>query len=311
MRFICSMPRLVQPVSAWRDQVRRIEDLGFSTVAVSDHIGGGWSMDPVVAMTMAAECTSRLRVASIVLCADFRHPVPLHRAIANLDVFSDGRVDLGLGAGWMRADYDAAGIPFERPAVRIERLAEYLEVVVGLFGPTPFTFGGKHYQVRDLLGLPRPVQQPHPPLLVGGGGQRMLELAGRMADIVGVNPRLTGVADPDQVMAEMSPDGLRQKVDWAREGARAAGRDPDQLRFQLSMLDIHVQHGGTEHRATSSLVAAAPPEALAASPAVLRGDVERCVDALLELRERYGITDVHLGSDPDAVAPIVQRLAGA
>jgi len=308
-RFIVSMPRLTEPIQEWRDRVRRIEDRGFSTVAVSDHIAGGWSMDPIVAMGMAAECTSRLRVASVVLCCDFRHPVLLHRAIANLDLFSGGRVDLGLGAGWMRADYDTAGIPFDPPAVRIERLAEALEVITRLFAEEPVTYTGKHYQITDMRGLPRPVQRPYPPILVGGGGRRMLELAGRVADIVGVNPRLTG-GDPSRILVEMGPEGLREKIDWARSAAREAGRDPDALRYQLSMLDVRVRHAGVEHRATSSLVRSLPAEALAGSPAALHGDVERCADALRELRERYGVSDIHLGSDPDAVAPIVERLAG-
>src|SRR5688572_16321193 len=152
-RFAVSMPGLNRPPAQWRDEVRRIEDLGFSTVSISDHFTGGWAMDPIVAMTVAAEATSSLRVQSMVLCNDFRHPVLLHKSMANLDVFSGGRVELGLGAGWLRDDHDAAGLAFDPPGVRLTRLAEAIEVVTGLFGDGPVTYQGKHYQVTALDGL--------------------------------------------------------------------------------------------------------------------------------------------------------------
>ncbi|MFD0822460.1 LLM class flavin-dependent oxidoreductase, partial [Micromonospora zhanjiangensis] len=189
-RFTTSMPPLTRPARRWRDEIRRIEELGFSSVSVSDHLTGGWAMDPLVAMTVAAEATSRLRVLSLVLCNDFRHPVALHRALANLDVFSGGRVEFGLGAGWLRDDHDAAGLRFDPAGVRIDRLAESIGIILDLFGGKPVSRTGRYYRVTDLVGLPEPAQRPHPPLLVGGGGRRILELAGRTADIVGVNPRL-------------------------------------------------------------------------------------------------------------------------
>lgn len=309
-RFSASMPALSRPVASWREQVRRIEDLGFSSVSVSDHLVDGWAMDPVVAMTVAAEATSRLRVLSMVLCNDFRHPVLLHKALANLDHFSDGRVEIGLGAAWKRADHDAAGLTFDPPGVRIDRLAESIDVLKLLFGDTPASYLGKHYQLTALDGLPKPVQRPHPPLLVGGGGRRVLELAGRAADIVGINPRLGAGRDPALAGEDLSPDGVAQKVSWARDAARAAGRDPDRLEVQLSLLAIRVRHQGRDHAWTSGLARSVAPPALAGSPAALYGDVEACVDALVERRERYGISYLHLGGNLDAAAPIVARLAG-
>ena len=304
------MPTLDRPAPAWRDEVRRIEDLGFSSVSVSDHLTGGWAMDPLVAMAMAAAATTDLRVLALVLCNDFRHPVPLHRALANLDVFSAGRLEIGLGAGWLRADHDAAGLPFDPPGVRIERLGEAIEVISGLFGAEPVTFAGRHYRITDLAGLPRPVQRPRPPLLVGGGSRRVLELAGRSADIVGVNPRLAPDVDPRAAVAELSPEGTARKVGWARRAARAAGRDPDSLEFQLRMFDVRIRYRGVEHRASSSHAALADAAALASSPAVLHGSVDECVDRLFALRERYGISYLHLGGNLAAAAPIVARLAG-
>ncbi|MBO4208431.1 TIGR03621 family F420-dependent LLM class oxidoreductase [Micromonospora echinofusca] len=309
-RFTTSLPPLDRPPSQWRAEVRRIEQLGFDSVSVSDHLTGGWAIDPLIALTVAAEVTSRLRLLTLVLCNDFRHPVTLHRSLANLEVLSGGRLEVGLGAGWQRADHDAAGLPFDPPGTRIERLGETVEVLRGLFGPAPVTFTGRHYHLTDLDGLPKPLRPGGPPLLVGGGGRRVLELAGRSADIVGVNPRLGAGVDPGTALAELGPERLAQKLTWARDAARAAGRDPDRLEFQLRMYDVRVRQDGVEHRASSSLAAKLPPSALAASPCVLHGDVEECVAKLRALRDRYGVSYLHLGGNVDAAAPIVARLAG-
>jgi probable F420-dependent oxidoreductase len=304
------MPPLREPIATWRDRLRRIEDLGFSTVSISDHLTGGWQMDPIVAMTVAAEATSRLRVLSMVFCNDLRHPAVLHRSMANLDVFSGGRVEIGLGAGWNQDDYRATGIGFDPAPERIDRLAESVEVIKLLFGAEPVSYPGKHYQITELTGLPRPVQRPHPPLLVGGGGRRVLELAGRLADIVGVNPRLATRAAPPAAADEMTPGRLAQKLGWVRAAATAAGRDPATIELQLSLLDLRLRHGGIEHVWTSSLAHEAGSDTLAGSPAALSGDLDQCVDALLERRERYGISYYNLGGNLRAAGPLVVALAG-
>jgi probable F420-dependent oxidoreductase len=303
------MPGLDRPGARWRDELRRIEDLGFHAAAVSDHFTHGWAMDPIVAMTVAAEATTRLHVTGMVFCNDFRHPVLLHKAIANLDVFSGGRVEFGIGAGWRSDDHDAAGLPFDSPGVRIDRLAEAVDVITELFGVRPVTYLGKHYQVTELVGLPAPVQRPHPPLLIGGGGRRVLELAGRSADIAGINPVLTQAADPLAAVADLTPQRVAQRVSWARAAAIEAGRDPDGLEYQTRILDLRVRVGATEHRCVSSHAQHASPEQLATSLAVLHGCVDECVDSLVELRERFGISYVHLGSNLEAAAPLVARLA--
>lgn len=295
----------------WRDELRRIEDLGFHTAAVSDHFTHGWAMDPIVAMTVAAEATTRLRVLAMVFCNDFRHPVLLHKSMANLDLFSGGRVEFGLGAGWQRDDHDAAGLPFDEPSVRVDRLAEAIDVITALFGDKPVTYDGQHYRLTELDGLPKPVQRPHPPLLVGGGGRRVLELAGRTADIVGINARLAAGMDPSAAVADMSPEKIDQRLAWARAAATAAGRAPQSLEYQLRIFDLRVTHAGAELGSTSSLAQHASPETLAASPAVLHGSAEECADKLIAHRERYGFNYVHLGSNVDAAAPIVALLAGS
>ncbi|MER7007422.1 TIGR03621 family F420-dependent LLM class oxidoreductase [Dactylosporangium sp. NPDC000555] len=311
-RFTTSMPRLQQPLSAWRDRVRKIEDLGFHTVAIADHVGDGWSMDPVTMMTIAAEATTTLRVSTSVLCNDFYHPFFLHRSISNLDVISQGRVTIGLGAGWRPLDYSVSGVRFDPAPVRVARLAESVAVLKGLFAGERFTFEGEHFSIEEALGAPRPVQLPHPPIMIGGGGRRMLQLAGRAADIVGINPpRLSDRMTPEGMAREISAEGLRDKADVALAAASAAGRDPNSLLLQANLLDLRVRDegGGGESRSTSNLVDWLPDGALDKSPLVIDGDVERCIDALLELRETVGITEVHLGRDPDGVAEIVKRLS--
>jgi probable F420-dependent oxidoreductase len=312
-RFIAPMPRLDRPAGEWRDALRRIEDLGFSTVSISDHFTRGWMMEPLVAMTAAAEATERLRVLSLVLGNDYRHPVMLHKAMATLDVLSQGRVEVGLGAGWMLSDYQAAGIPYDPPGVRVDRLEESVAVLKGLFGPAPYSFIGKHYQLSELDGLPKPVQRPHPPLLVGGGGQRVLSIAGRGADIVGIGPSYAaGVLTPDLAL-DLLPERVDRKLAWVRAAAGAAGRSLDHLELQLSLVLCRVSRSRGELASWRSSVAAgadADPALLERSLGVLSGDVEQCVDVLVERRERYGFNYLNLGADVEAVAPIVERLAG-
>ncbi|GAA1876401.1 TIGR03621 family F420-dependent LLM class oxidoreductase [Asanoa iriomotensis] len=303
-RFTAAMPGLANRTPAqWRDQIRRLEELGFSSVSISDHFTDGWAMDPIVAMTVAAEATSRLRVLSLVFCNDFRHPVLLHKSMANLAVFSGGRVEIGLGAGWKHSEHAAAGLTFDPPAERVERLGESIDVITGLFGPEPLTYAGRHYRITELDGLPKPAGG-RPPILVGGGGRKVLELAGRTADIVGINPRLTAGGGLDAAMADMTPERITRKIAWAR----AAAPDPDRLEFQMTMLDVRVTVDGETHGSTSSQAAAATPEQLAASPAVLHGAVDECVDKLVEVRERFGISYFHLGGNVAAAAPIVAKL---
>jgi probable F420-dependent oxidoreductase len=304
-RFTASMPGLNRTPAEWREQIRRLEGMGFSSVSVSDHFTDGWAMDPIVAMTVAAEATSTLKLLALVFCNDFRHPVLLHKSMANLDVFSGGgRVEIGLGAGWKQSEHDAAGLTFDAPGERIERLGESIEVITGLFREAPLTYVGKHYRVTDLDGLPKPASAPRPPILVGGGSRKVLELAGRAADIVGINPRLTAGGGLAAAMADMTAERIATKVGWAR----AAAPDPGALEFQMTMLDVRVTVGGETHGSTSSQAREASPEQLAASPAVLHGSVDECVDKLVEVRERFGINYFHLGGNLAAAAPIVAKL---
>ncbi|HEX5940451.1 MAG TPA: LLM class flavin-dependent oxidoreductase, partial [Dehalococcoidia bacterium] len=189
-RFSARMPELKGDTANWRDSLKQIEDAGFSTVAVPDHFTQGSVWEPFVTLMAAAGATSTLRLLPLVAGNDYRHPVMLHKAAASLEALSDGRLELGIGAGWMISDYEAAGMPYDEPGVRVSRFEESVQIVKGLFAEEPLTYEGRYYKITALDGLPKPVQKPHPPILIGGGGKRVLSIAAREADIISVNANL-------------------------------------------------------------------------------------------------------------------------
>jgi probable F420-dependent oxidoreductase len=317
-RFAATMPAPAAPLASWNGELRHLEDLGLSSVVAADHFTGGYTFEPMVALTAAAAATTRLRLQTGVLGNDYRHPVLVHRMAALLDVVSDGRLVLGLGAGWMTSDYEAAGIELDRAGVRVTRFAEALAVVTGLFGPAPFDFDGEHYTVRALDGLPKPVQQPHPPLFVGGGSPRVLRLAGREADIVGINASLRAGELGAHAVRDLSIECVAEKIGWAREGAIAAGRDPDTLELEMNHWLARVTPSA---KAADDLLARmgarfdVDPTVLAASPSVLVGTVSQIVDTLQARRAQLGISYLQLDAgfptpDLDAFAPVIESLAG-
>ncbi len=290
----------------WHDLARKVEDLGYYRLTVSDHLDD--QLSPVAALMSAADATTTLRIGALVFCNDYRHPAVLAKEAATLDILSDGRFELGLGAGWMTSDYEAAGITMDRPSVRIARLAEAIEVVTGLFSEGPCTFEGEHYQIRGLSGSPKPIQQPLP-LLIGGGGRKVLELAGRHAHIVGLNPALPhGVID-----ASAGPDATveatERKIGWVKA---AAGDRFEEIELHTR---IHLAMISDDRDSVAEVLGPAlglsPADALA-SPHALCGTVDQIVEDLLERRERFGIASIGLSLDAlDAMAPVVARLADA
>jgi len=302
----CSSPPDIT-ATHWRDLARKVEDLGYYRLTVSDHLDD--QLSPVAALMAAADATSTLRVGALVFCNDYRHPAVLAKEAATLDILSEGRFELGMGAGWMTSDYHAAGIEMDPPSVRVERLAEAIEVVQGLLSEGPCTFVGKHYRIEGLSGSPKPVQQPHVPLLVGGGGRKVLELAGRHADIVGLNPKLPhGVID-----ASAGPDATaaatHRKIGWVRE---AAGDRFDRIELHTR---IHLAIISDDRAAMAEALAPAlgisPADALE-SPHALCGTVDQIVEDLLARREQFGIASIGLSLDAlDAMAPVVAKLHDA
>jgi probable F420-dependent oxidoreductase len=284
-----------------------MEDLGYSTLFMPDHFIET-ELAPMPAIAIAAAHTTALRVGMLVLGNDYKHPAVTAKEAATIDVLSDGRLEFGLGAGWMQTDYEALGMPYDPPGVRIERLAEALAVVNGAWGSGACSFAGEHYAITEYDGLPKPAQQPRPPILIGGGGPRILRLAGREADIVGINPNLRkGTIDGDALKTSLA-EGTRQKVEWVKEGAGDRFADLElQIRYFLAAIT-------DDPMALADAVApgfGVSAEDALESGVALAGPAELCIETLQQRREEWGVSYVVLGDDNfEAFAPVVAALAG-
>ena len=291
----------------WREKARKIEDLGYSTLFMPDHFVDT-RFAPMVAISVAAAVTTTLRIGMLVLGNDYKHPAVVAKESATLDVLSDGRHELGIGAGWMLTDYEQLGMQYDSAGTRIARLAEAIDVIKGCFGDDPFDYDGAHYQIKGYDGLPKPVQRPRPPLLVGGGGPKVLRLAGREADIVGINPNLrAGAIGPDAVKSSLA-DATTQKIEWVREGAGDRFDDIElQVRYFLAAITDDAK-GIAEMMAPGFGISA--EEGLNSGVACV-GTVDEVCDLLARRREEWGMSYIVFGDDQyEAFAPVVARLAG-
>jgi probable F420-dependent oxidoreductase len=288
----------------WRELARKAEDLGFSTLFLPDHFDEAWS--PTVPLTVAAEVTTTLRVGALVYDNDYRHPLVLARDMAALDLLSGGRVEVGLGAGWMTSDYEQSGIALDPPRVRIARMDEALTVMRRLWTEDAVTFEGEHYRLQGARCVPRPVTPGGPPLTVGGGGPMVLRVAARHASIIGVNPELTsGVVGADAARTAVSGRYL-ERIGWLRE---AAGERFGSIELQmLCQAEFVTPDRDAVFQAMAPLFGLTPDEAREV-PIVLAGTIEQICDDLVERRERYGFSYVVV-HELDALAPVVARLAG-
>ena len=304
-RFGFSLDGLDGPAEMAR-RVRQAEDIGYSVVVMTDHFDDRHG--PMVALTAAALATETLRVGTLVLANDYRHPAVLAKELASLDQVSGGRLEIGIGAGWMTSDYEQAGLRLDRPGLRIERLDEAISVLEGCFADGPFDFDGDHYKIEGLDSLPKPVQQPRPPLLLAGGGPRMLALAGRRADIVGINPNLRSGAIDAEAGPTATAAATDDKLAVVRDAAGARfGSIELQTRVHMAFLTDD-RHGLASAAAPAFGITA--EEALA-SPHALMGTVDECVAAIEGWRERWGISYISFtGDSAEAMAPVVERLAG-
>lgn len=291
---------------AWRDKARQIEDLGYSTLYIPDHFGDQWG--PLVAMTVAAEATTSLNVGSLVFDNDYRHPVVLAKEIATLDVVSEGRVEFGIGAGWMKTDYDEAGIPYDRPGVRIDRMVEGLAVMRQLWRDGTASLEGSHYTVTNAKGTPAPATPGGPRIVIGGGGRRVLSIAAREADIIGVNPNLAAGYVGPEVAESSTAAYYRDRIGWIRE---AAADRFEQL--ELQCLTFMVQF--TDDRQTvfenlAPMFGLTPDEA-AEVPITLAGTVPQMVETLQQRREEYGFSYVVVHEpEMQQFGEVVAQLAG-
>jgi probable F420-dependent oxidoreductase len=277
----------------WRDRAQAVEALGYSTLVMSDHPGHHLAVLP--ALTAAAAATTTLRVSPLVLANDFRHPVMLAKEAATVDALSSGRFDLALGTGWYPPDYHMLGMPIERPGVRVGRLAESVVLVKRLMTEEEVDHYGRWFQVRRATIVPRPVQQPHPPIMIGGQGPKMLQLAGREADIV-------------SIMSPATASDMAGKLATVRE---AAGSRLGSLQLHATADIAIVDDPAASYEAAAADHNMTPTEA-AESPSFLYGPLDALRDKLLANRARFGITYYAVGQDlMESFAPLARDLMPA
>jgi probable F420-dependent oxidoreductase len=294
------------------DNARTAEAVGYDALCIHDHLTP--QLAPVPVLTAVAMATDRLRLCPLVFNNDLRHPAVLAQELATLDLLSEGRVIVGIGAGWNEPEYRAAGIAFDRPATRIDRLEEAIAVLRGSFGDTPFSFAGRFYSIAELDGQPKPVQRPRPPFLIGGTRERMLRLAAREAEIVGLDLR----QDPDS-LADAIPAAMDRRVGWVRDsaGSRFETLDLSVLRVlgDLTVTDRPLAAARELARTLGDRTGLSiTAEDVLESPYTLIGTVPDLVAKLRRARDRWAVNSFLVGwfDDPGlaAFAPVVEQLAG-
>ncbi len=292
---------------------RMAEEMGYATYLMRDHFiepPFGHQLAPLSALATVAAVTERLRIGTLVIANDYRPPVLLAKEAATLDLLSGGRFELGIGTGFLKAEYDQAGISFDPPGARVDRFAESLTVLKGLFADAPLTFSGEHYALTAFDSFPKPVQRPHPPILVGAGGKRMLSIAAREADIIGILTTSTADGVLSRDPAPRLAAAVARQLGWIREAAGDRFAD-----IELSLVP-NVIIADDYRRATEEYIqtrgwSGVSVDDVLAMPSDLIGSVDRIVEQIQARRERYGFSYYVISdSNMEAVAPIVARLAG-
>jgi probable F420-dependent oxidoreductase len=303
-----------QSGASWATAARHYETMGFSTLLLRDHFDQ--QLAPIVAMTAAACATETLRVGCLVFANDYRHPLVLAKELLTLDLLSGGRLEIGLGAGWMGSDYEQAGMPFDAPRDRVSRLEEAVRVIKAFCAGGSVDFTGDHYTITGHEMFPPATQQPAPPILLVAGGPRMTRFAATEGDIVAINPATkSNEAWAEQNLADASAEAVDRKIEAIRAGA---GDRFEHIELQIVVPFIVPtdDRAGTATAIADSLPAAdgdaeVTAETVLASPYVLIGSVDEICDTLVERRERWNISYYVFNDDSiDAAAPIVTRLAG-
>ena len=302
-----------QTKAALLHRAQEAERLGYATFLLRDHFVAGEfapQLAPIAGLMAAAAATTTLRVGSLVFANDYRHPAVLAKETATIDVLSDGRFELGIGAGWLKAEYEETGLIFDPAGVRVERLREGVQILKALFGEERVTYRGHHYSLTNYASFPKPVQSPHVPILIGAGSKRMLELAAQEADIIGILPKALPTGSISDDPTERLADTFAQKIAWIRG---AAGERWDRL--ELSMV-VSVNY--TEQRTVRAAQIiherqwhGVTVEDVLAMPAILIGTETEIVEKIQAVRARFGISYLVVS---DAVmetfAPLVHALSG-
>jgi probable F420-dependent oxidoreductase len=295
------------PPNDWAERLRRIEAWGYDSVFWPDHFGPQW--EPVAALAAAAAVTQRLKVGSLVYGIDYRHPIVLAKAAATIQLLSGGRHEFGIGAGWMEADYRQAGMRYDRAGLRIERLEEALAIIRGTWSQEKTSFAGRHYTVSDAQAavLPRPAAPPR--ILIGGGGPKVLAVAGRHADIVGVNPKVAEGRITAAAMQDATAERTLEKVRWVKEAAAAAGRDVAALEWNALVFVAAVTDDPKPLREALAKNGGMTVEQVATCPLYLTGSAAEIREELARRREAFGISYVVIqGHDEKALASFAEHV---
>jgi probable F420-dependent oxidoreductase len=300
----------------WRDTARKVQDLGYSTLFLADHyLGPGpaqraartprQDLAPIAAMATAAAVTETLRIGCRVFCVDYHVPAVLAKEAATLDLLSDGRLELGIGAGWSGVEYTAMGLEFDRPGRRISKLEEVIELIKAHFDGSELAIGGEFVNVHGYSGRPRPVQHPHPPIIIGGGGRRVLGLAAREADIVSIS----NVPFVESNDAGLSPhEEARRRIGYVQA---AAPERFDTLEVESSPYFTKITDDQDSALAELASKTQIPTEVLRDHPNVLIGSPATVADVLQSRRDEFGVNYVTVQqSQAEAFAPVVSRLRG-
>jgi probable F420-dependent oxidoreductase len=289
----------------WADSVRRLETLGYSTMFASDHLYEGYG--PITAMATAAMVAPNLQVATAVMGTDFRNPAFLARELASIDRLSEGRLEVGLGAGYQVVDYSGSGIPMDEPKVRVSRLIEHVAVLRGLFAEGEFDFDGEHYKIEGLKGTPAPYTPGGPPIFVAGGGKRMLRFAARHADIIGVNTKLPNSEERSKSYQDAAADRIDEKFAWISD---AAGDRYDDLTFHSWLKWVAVSDDRTAAAEQIGGTIGSDAESVLQIPFALLGSPEQIAETVRERYERWGYS-YYTVQQPEAfeLAPVLELLA--
>ncbi|WP_445163106.1 TIGR03621 family F420-dependent LLM class oxidoreductase [Mycobacterium sp. Dal123C01] len=300
----------------WRDTVRKIEDLGYSTLFLADHyLGPGpaqraartprQDLAPIAAMAAAAAHSETLRIGCRVFCVDYHVPAVLAKEAATLDLLSDGRLEFGIGAGWSEVEYTAMGLEFDRPGRRIAKLAEVVSLIKAHWQGDELDYTGEFVRVSGYAGRPRPVQRPHPPIMIGGSGQRVLSLAGREADIVSISSVPFAARDADG----LDPQSVAQRrIGFVRAAAGERYRDLD---VESSPYFTEITDDAETALAGIGKTSGISADVLRNHPNVLIGSPESVGELLRSRRESLGVNYVTVQqSQIESFAPVVALLHG-
>jgi probable F420-dependent oxidoreductase len=297
------------PPEEFSARVQRIEALGYATLFCPDHFTPQW--DPTVLLAGAAAVTTRLRVGTLVYGVDYRHPVVYAKQAAALHLLSRGRHEFGIGAGWMETDYVQAGMAYDSPGTRIERLEETLQIAIGMWSQDAFSFRGKHFAIREIPQAAALPAGERPQLLIGGGGKRLLSVAGRYADIVGINPALPEGKVTATTPADQSPERVREKVSWVRAAAEKAGRDFDSIELQSLSFVLAITDKPEGLRAALAKSSGMSVEQVADCPLFLTGSAAELQDRIAKRREQTGISYLVIqGGDMEQVERFAAEVMG-